>query len=435
MALSQAEINQIVSQVISTLAAANVKISQLPAGAPLAGAEQFEANNGGISVKYTTNEITTFALSTFDLQTAYDGGSNIDISAGSTPFEITGTAPAANELIKIVDDLGREVLIQDRNNPVLKSKYDIELKASGVAPFSVWGNHGAVSMFKWDSTLEAIRAGKVTGTQWDEVNIGSQSYAFGLDVNASGTASGALGNDVSVTGNNSLGIGDGSAPLINAINNYISLLFSGGGLLNVVAGSFNINSTNDAASNIGDIGGGNFVSIGDVGLQLGGTTTRRKILPIGYFDDGGTGSTGIARPYSGVSVITFDDTADDRINLISVAIPFDFDNTDDIQIEITWGPTTTAAGNVKWDIYYQVNPGDDTTVIDPTPPMATATVATTLVAERPMTTIITLGTVALSADVGHRLLFGVVRDTSVGSNYGDVVWVPTIIPTYKSIKA
>lgn len=425
MALTPAEIDQIVSQLVTTLAA-TAKISELPPGPLLAGAEEFEANAAGTSVKYTAVEIATFVGSAGTLQTAYDAGSTIDISLAATPFEITGTLPAANELIKIIDDLGREVLVEDRNNPILKSNYDIELKDTGIAPLPVWGTHGAVTMFKWNSTLKAIRGGEVTATQWDEVNIGSHTYSFGLNVNASGSASGALGEDVDVAGDNSLGIGDGSSALSVPTANFLSLLFSNG---------MDLQTSASGPIRTGDITGGNFTNTTSTAIELNGTIARRKEIQTGFMDDQGGGAAGITRPFPGLSAFTFDDAFPDRLNAMSNTIPFDFDATDDIQVDICWAPINTSIGNVKWDISYQSNPCDDTVAVDPTPPLATATVATTGVAGRIQTTTITIGTVALSTAVGHRLIFGLVRDTTVGGNYGFLVRVHAITPTYLSIKA
>lgn len=56
----------------------------------------------------------------------------------------------------------------------------------------------------------ALRAGKVTGTQWDVAYLGAQSVAFGLDTVASATAAFACGVGCAATGDASLALGTGS---------------------------------------------------------------------------------------------------------------------------------------------------------------------------------------------------------------------------------
>jgi hypothetical protein len=45
---------------------------------------------------------------------------------------------------------------------------------------------GAGAQFLWISTYGAIRSGEVSGTQWDSINIGRHSAAFGFNNIASG---------------------------------------------------------------------------------------------------------------------------------------------------------------------------------------------------------------------------------------------------------
>jgi endosialidase-like protein/trimeric autotransporter adhesin len=82
------------------------------------------------------------------------------------------------------------------------------------------GTAGARLM--WHPAKAALRAGRVTGTQWSEFAIGAHSVAFGLDTRATadastalgvetraiGGASTAMGSDTLASGGNSLAIGD-----------------------------------------------------------------------------------------------------------------------------------------------------------------------------------------------------------------------------------
>lgn len=66
---------------------------------------------------------------------------------------------------------------------------------------------GAGTRMFFDVNKSAFRTGAVTGTQWNDANIGNYSFAGGLDSNASGAASFAYGNNVSAAGSNSAALG------------------------------------------------------------------------------------------------------------------------------------------------------------------------------------------------------------------------------------
>jgi hypothetical protein len=77
--------------------------------------------------------------------------------------------------------------------------------AVGAAPVA-----GAGARLMWTPSKYALRAGEVTGTQWDAANIGDWSTAFGLDVKASGAASFAACRGATATGDVSCALGDGT---------------------------------------------------------------------------------------------------------------------------------------------------------------------------------------------------------------------------------
>jgi Head domain of trimeric autotransporter adhesin len=62
----------------------------------------------------------------------------------------------------------------------------------------------------WIPAKAAFRAGKVTGTQWDDVNIGFSSMALGYNTTASGDGSTALGSSTTASGVYSFANGNGS---------------------------------------------------------------------------------------------------------------------------------------------------------------------------------------------------------------------------------
>jgi hypothetical protein len=75
--------------------------------------------------------------------------------------------------------------------------------STGAVPVS-----GAGVRMMWSPSKYALRAGEVTGTQWDAVNVGDWSTAFGLDVKAPGAASFAACRGATSTGDVSVALGD-----------------------------------------------------------------------------------------------------------------------------------------------------------------------------------------------------------------------------------
>ncbi|MEP0265937.1 hypothetical protein [Dokdonia sp.] len=59
----------------------------------------------------------------------------------------------------------------------------------------------------FDKSKAAFRVGRVSGTQYDETNVGDYSAGFGLNTTASGTSSFVAGNNSSATATNSVAIG------------------------------------------------------------------------------------------------------------------------------------------------------------------------------------------------------------------------------------
>ena len=69
---------------------------------------------------------------------------------------------------------------------------------------------GAGTRLVWFPGGAALRAGTVTGSQWDAANIGLYSTAFGFNTTASGAYSTAFGNGTSATGIGSTAFGVGA---------------------------------------------------------------------------------------------------------------------------------------------------------------------------------------------------------------------------------
>jgi hypothetical protein len=73
---------------------------------------------------------------------------------------------------------------------------------SGFAPIS-----GAGTRMMWVPEFSAFRAGRVVGTEWDNINIGRYSVAMGDSATASGSSSVAIGTNVTADNSNSMVLG------------------------------------------------------------------------------------------------------------------------------------------------------------------------------------------------------------------------------------
>ncbi|MCC6597225.1 MAG: tail fiber domain-containing protein [Alphaproteobacteria bacterium] len=112
---------------------------------------------------------------------------------------------------------GADREIQFNNNGVMGASAAYKLMADG--DLLLTGAHtgtasvpvsGAGSRMFFDAQMSAFRAGYVNGTQWNDVNIGNYSTAFGFGTRASGDSSTAIGNTVLASGSNSTAIGFGT---------------------------------------------------------------------------------------------------------------------------------------------------------------------------------------------------------------------------------
>lgn len=90
----------------------------------------------------------------------------------------------------------------------------------GLVAAGTWGTgnipaSGAGTRLMWYPRQAALRAGIVSGIQWDDPNVGSSSAAFGANTTASGVWSFAAGTNTSATGMASFAMGYQSSALGN----------------------------------------------------------------------------------------------------------------------------------------------------------------------------------------------------------------------------
>ena len=117
----------------------------------------------------------------------------------------------------------------------------------------------------WYPRKSAFRAGTVFGTQWDDVNMGEYSVAFGGDNQAVGPYSAVLGGTGNKAGNNSLGeiirLLNAASVVVGGASNTSSNIktFVGGGHGNIAEGSWSSvvgGGQNRASGALSFIGGG-----------------------------------------------------------------------------------------------------------------------------------------------------------------------------------
>jgi hypothetical protein len=133
--------------------------------------------------------------------------------------------------------------------------------------------------FFFDKSLFAFRAGSVTGTEWNAINRGSGSFAWGLDTTASGDRSFAGGEENSALALASVVLGGGAAGTgssIDATSNYSVIL---NGMSNAITTSTNaLIGTSDSGTISGSNGATILNSVSGTitsslyGMILGGDT-------------------------------------------------------------------------------------------------------------------------------------------------------------------
>jgi len=84
------------------------------------------------------------------------------------------------------------------------------LVAEGTVGVDTLAASGAGVRMLWHPAKAAIRAGRVTGTQWDAANIGLDSIAFGRNALASKIGDTAIGYNVTAVGGASTALGSGN---------------------------------------------------------------------------------------------------------------------------------------------------------------------------------------------------------------------------------
>lgn len=127
----------------------------------------------------------------------------------------------------------------------------------------------------WDKSKGAFRAGQVTNTNWDDINRGDYSAAFGLDCKASGAGSLAAGAYSTATAGNTVALGGGNAASADGA---------------VAIGESNTSSAQTSYT----FGSSNTASgIGALAMGAGSTANKQNAIAIGVANATGIGSVAI----------------------------------------------------------------------------------------------------------------------------------------------
>lgn len=206
--------------------------------------------------------------------------------AGLAGFLVVGAAMAATT--EFVDDV---VISTSKTTVPVLSAYGL----GGVVFTGTWGTGGIPAVgegtrLMWYPRRAALRAGRVSGTQWDDEFVGSHSTAFGYDATASGPSSFASGASTTASGSRATATGDGTTAsgMYSVASGYLSVA-SG---TSTFAGGYNSSAT----GNYGLAFGYNSVASGTYATAVGSSTTAGTYsLAAGRSSASGNYSTALGR--------------------------------------------------------------------------------------------------------------------------------------------
>ncbi|MEO7308831.1 MAG: tail fiber domain-containing protein [Chitinophagaceae bacterium] len=127
----------------------------------------------------------------------------------------------------------------------------------------------------------AFRAGYVSGTQWDQANVGRYSTAMGANTTASGQSSTAMGSNTTASGNFSIAMGDFTTAM-GGYSTSIGYSTVASGLYSTAMG-ISTHASGNSATSMGNI----TTASGDYSTAIGGSTIASGL----YSTAMGDGST------------------------------------------------------------------------------------------------------------------------------------------------
>lgn len=288
------------------------------------------------------------------LQTAYDNNNVVDL-ANTTPVRITVplafTTGSEFEIFDTDPDVNDYIWRSNHSTKSIESNYNL-LHEGGFGVGATLSPSGAGVRMIFYARKAAFRSGSVSGTEWDDANVGNYSVALGQNVEASGANSASYGLDMDVSGARSNGINlTTSAKAISASGAF---------------GVFSDSSFIESASHvIGDPTDN--VTFTSTGWTLNGTAKKLKNIAVyagEFLPSTGNPPTVILNGYAGTR--SFNSTGDNSISA-TMGIPTNYESATDLSFHVVWLPSNTDTGNVLWELQFAiVTPGGDTLPGSPT---------------------------------------------------------------------
>ena len=116
---------------------------------------------------------------------------------------LTATTALAQTPTTTIKNAGGDVVLESYDDGALLAPY--VSAGAGAIPAT-----GPGTRMMWYPGKGAFRAGYVSGSQWDDSNIGARSVAFGRNTTASGDQSTAMGASTTASGKASTAMGEGA---------------------------------------------------------------------------------------------------------------------------------------------------------------------------------------------------------------------------------
>ena len=180
-----------------------------------------------IDITAGTGDYTTSGLGTFgnlDVDTLNLNGNVISDSTGTISFAdenltTTGNLTIDSDSNALILGDGQDAswahdgtdvvldILQATNRVVINPDGDDTDFVFGSAQLEDVGTAAQDARMFFDKGKGAFRAGTVTSTQWDAVNVGDYSAAMGVNTTASGTSSFAMGSSITASGDYSFAMG------------------------------------------------------------------------------------------------------------------------------------------------------------------------------------------------------------------------------------
>lgn len=252
--------------IVKTNNAENVRVTS-------AGNVGIGTNNPGTKLEVTGKvkaqqlQITTGATSNYVLTSDASGNATWQALPSANAWGLSGNAgtTAGTNFIGTTDNV--DVVVKRGGDEGVRYTAGGAMLATGNSTTGVTPTSGAGRRMMWIPAKSAFRAGEISGTEWDDANIGNKSIAMGPDTKASGYASVAIGEHNWATGGNASAFG-WSSVASGTLSFALGLGNTASSTNTVVVGAYS------QATGTGSIAvGNNALSNADTSLAIGSNVT------------------------------------------------------------------------------------------------------------------------------------------------------------------